>query len=45
MKSTLLSLLKKIENVLIIWITRNLTVQGKITIFKIYAISKVMHLA
>ena len=37
--------IKKIENVLKIWKTRNLTVQGKITIFKTLAISKVIHLA
>ena len=36
---------KKIENVLKVWRTRNLTVQGKITIFKTLAISKVIHLA
>ena len=36
MKRTLLSLLKKIKNVLKIWRTRNLTVQGKITIFKTF---------
>ena len=45
MKRTLLSLLKKIENVLKIWRTRNLKVHGKITIFKTLAISKVIHLA
>ena len=33
------------ENVLKIWRTRNLTVQGKITIFKNLAIWKVIHLA
>ena len=38
-------LIKKIENVLKIWRTRNLTVQGKIAIFKTLAISKVIHLA
>ena len=38
-------LIKKIENVLKIWRTRNLTVQGKITIFKTLAISTVIHLA
>ena len=37
--------IKKIENVLKIWRIRNLTVQGKITIFKTLAISKVIHLA
>ena len=36
---------KKFENVLKVWRTRNLTVQGKITIFKTLAISKVIHLA
>ena len=36
---------KKIENVLKVWRTRNLVVQGKITIFKTLAISKVIHLA
>ena len=35
---------KKIENVLKIWRLRNLTIQGKITIFKTLAISKVIHL-
>ena len=40
-----IKLIKKIENVLRIWRTRNLTVQGKITIFKTLAISKVIHLA
>ena len=43
MKRTLLSLLKKIENVL--WRIRNLTAQGKITIFKTLAISKIIYLA
>ena len=38
-------LIKKIENVLKIWRTRNLTVQGKIAISKTLAISKVIHLA
>ena len=37
--------IKKIENVLKIWRLRNLTVQGKITIFKTLTISKVIHLA
>ena len=36
---------KKIENVLKVWRIRNLTVQGKITIFKTLAISKIIHLA
>ena len=40
-----INLIKKIENVLKIWRIRNLTVQGKITIFKTLAISKVIHLA
>ena len=40
-----IKLIKKIENVLKIWRIRNLTVQGKITIFKTLAISKVVHLA
>ena len=40
-----IKLIKKIENVLKIRVTRNLTVQGKITIFKTLAISKVFHLA
>ena len=39
-----LSLLKKIENVLKIWRTRNLTFQGKITILKTLSISKIIHL-
>ena len=38
-------LIKKIENVLKIWRIRNLTVQGKITIFKTLAVSKAIHLA
>ena len=37
--------IKKIENVFKIWRVRNLTVQGKITIFKTLAISNVTHLA
>ena len=40
-----IKLIKKNENVLKIWGIRNLTVQGKITIFKTLAISKVIHLA
>ena len=43
-EENLLSLLKKIENVLKIWRIRTLIVQGKITIFKTLAISKVIHL-
>ena len=38
-------LIKKIDNVLKIWRIKILTVQGKITIFKTLAISKVIHLA
>ena len=40
-----IKLIKKIENVLKIWRIRNLTVQGKITIFKTLVISKVIHVA
>ena len=40
-----IKLIKKMENVLKIWKTRNLKVQGKITIFKTLAILKVIHLA
>ena len=40
-----IKLIKKFENLLQIWKTRNLTVQGKIAIFKTFAISKVIHLA
>ena len=40
-----IKLIKKIENVLKIWRLRNLTVQGKITIFKTLTILKVIHLA
>ena len=40
-----IKLTKKTENVLKIWRTRNLTVQGKIKIFKTLGISKVIHLA
>ena len=40
-----IKLIKKIENVLKIRRTRNVTVQGKITIFKTLAIFKVIHLA
>ena len=40
-----IKLIKKIENVLKIWRIQNSTVQGKITIFKILAISKVIHIA
>ena len=44
-KKNFLNLIKKIENILKIWKKRNLTVQGKITIFKALAIRKVIHLA
>ena len=37
--------MQKIETVLKIWRMRNLTLEGKITIFKTLAISKVIHLA
>ena len=37
--------IKKIEKVLRIWRTRNLTTQGKMTVFKSLAISKIIHLA
>ena len=37
--------IRKIEDVLKIWRISNLTVQGKITIFKTLGISKVIHLA
>ena len=40
-----IKLIKKNENDLKIWRTRNLIVQGKIAIFKALAISKVIHLA
>ena len=40
-----IKIIKKNENVLKIWRIRNLTVPGKITIFKTLAISKVIHLA
>ena len=40
-----IKLTKKIENVLKIWRTRNLTVQSKITIFKTFTALKVIHLA
>ena len=40
-----IELIKKIKNVLKIWRTRNLTVQGKITIFKTLAISKAIQFA
>ena len=40
-----IKLIRKIENVLKIWRTRKVTVQGKIAIFKTLAISKVSHLA
>ena len=40
-----IKLIKKIENVLKIWKTRNLTVQSQITTFKTFATSKVIHLA
>ena len=35
----------KIENVLRMWKMRNLTIEGRITIFKTLAISKIVHLA
>ena len=44
-EENIIKLIKKIENVLKIWRTRNLTVQGKIAISKTLAISKVIHLA
>ena len=40
-----IKLIKKIESVFKIWRIRNLTVQGKITIFKTLVISKVIHVA
>ena len=40
-----INLIKKIEKVLKIWRIRNLTIQGKIIIFKTLAISKVIYLA
>ena len=40
-KENFIKIIKKIENVLKIWRIRNLTIQGKITIFKTLAISKV----
>ena len=40
-----IKLIRKIENVLKIWRTRKVTVQGKIAIFKTLVISKVIHLA
>ena len=40
-----LKLINKIKNALKIWRTRNLTVQGKIAIFKTLAILKAIHLA
>ena len=39
-----IKLIRKIENVLKMWRIRNLTIQGKISIFKTLAISKVTHL-
>ena len=44
-KENFIKLIKIIENVLQIWRIKNLTVHGKITIFKTLAISKVIHLA
>ena len=40
-----ITLIKKTKNILKIWRTRNLTVQGKIKIIKTLAISEVIHLA
>ena len=37
--------IQKIESVLKIWRMRNLTLEGKIIIFKTLAISKIIHLA
>ena len=37
--------ISKIESVLKIWRMRNLTIQGKITVFKTLAISKIVHLS
>ena len=36
---------RKIEKVLKLWRMRNLTLEGKITIFKTLAISKIIHLS
>ena len=36
---------KKIQNILKVWRMRNLTIEGKITVFKSLAISKIVHLA
>ena len=44
-EESFIKLIKKTENVPKIWRIRNLAVQGKITIFKTLAISKVIHLA
>ena len=37
--------IRKIEKVLKLWRMRNLTLEGKITIFKTLAISKIIHLS
>ena len=37
--------IKKIQNILKIWRMRDLTLEGKVTIFKSLAISKIVHLA
>ena len=43
-ENTLLITIAKIENVLKVWRTRDLTIKGKIVIFKSLAISKSVHL-
>ena len=35
----------KIENVLKLWRTRNLSLEGKITVFKLLTLSKITHMA
>ena len=44
-EENIIKLIKKIENVLKIWRTRNLTVQSQITTFKTFTTSKVIHFA
>ena len=44
-EKNLMNHIKKIQNILKIWRMRDLTLEGKVTIFKSLAISKIVHLA
>ena len=44
MDKKLLTAISNIQNILNVWRTRNFTLEGKITVFKIFALSKTVHL-